>query len=92
MDEMKLTLTTKFMRNLVSKLIAKAIYKKTGCKVNIQLNDLDISVVDGETSIHTNVEVKLNSNEFTKIMKSLDQDWVRKGSFPFIFVKEDIYV
>lgn len=74
MDEMKLKLTTKFMRGIAAKLIAKAIYKKTGCKVNIQLNDLDISIIDGETTISTNVEVKLNSNEFMKIMKNIDED------------------
>jgi hypothetical protein len=74
MDEMKLKLSTKFMRGIVAKLIAKAIYKKTGCKVNIQLNDLDISIIDGETSINTNVELKLNSNEFMKIMKSIDEE------------------
>lgn len=74
MDEMKLKLSTKFMRGLVSKLLARAIYKKTGCKVDIQLNDLDISVIDGETNISTNVEVKLNSNEFMKIMKSIGDE------------------
>ena len=74
MDEMKLRLSTKFMRNLVSKLITKAIYKKFGYKVDIQLNDLDISVIDGETSINTNVEVKLNSGEFMKIMKNIGMD------------------
>lgn len=74
MDEMKLKLSTKFMRGLVSKLIARAVYKKTGCKIDIQLNDLDISVIDGETSISTNVEVKLNSNEFMKIMKSIGEE------------------
>lgn len=74
MDEMKLKLSTKFMRGLVSKLLARAIYKKTGCKVDIQLNDLDISVIDGETNISTNVEVKLNSNEFMKIMKSIGEE------------------
>lgn len=74
MDEMKLRLSTKFMRGLVSKLIAKAIYKKYGYKVNIQLNDLDISVIDGETSINTNVEVKLNSGEFMKIMKNIGME------------------
>ena len=51
MDEMKLRLSTRFMRNLVSKLIAKTIYKKYGYKVDIQLKDLDINVIDGETSI-----------------------------------------
>lgn len=74
MDELKLKLSTKFMRNLVSKLISKAIYKKYGYKVNIQLNDLDIRVIDGETAINTNVEVKLDSGEFMKIIKSVGLD------------------
>ena len=74
MDEMKLKLTTGFMRNMASKLIARSIYKKTGYKVDIQLNDLDISFVDGETNIKTNVEVKLNSKEFAKIIKSIGLD------------------
>lgn len=71
MDEMKLKLTTKFMRGIVSKLIEKSIYKKYGCIVNVQLNDLDISIVDGETTINTNVEAKINSEEFKKIMTKL---------------------
>lgn len=74
MDELKLRLSTKFMRNIASKLIAKLIYKKYGYKVNVQLNDLDVSVVDGETSINTNVEIKLNSSEFMKIMKDIGMD------------------
>lgn len=71
MDEMKLKLTTGFMRNIVSKLLARYIYKKTGYKVDIKLNDLDIKYVDGETELKTNVEIKLNSKEFTKIIKSI---------------------
>lgn len=74
MDEMKIKLSTKFMRNIVSKLIAKSIYKKTGYKVDIHLNDLDISVIDGETNISTNVEVRLDNKEFVKIMKSIGLD------------------
>ena len=72
MDEMKLTLRTKFMRNVVAKIIAKIVYKKTGYKVNIQLNELDINVIDGEAYISTSVEAKLSSDEFIKIMKSVD--------------------
>jgi hypothetical protein len=74
MDELKLKLSTKFMRNLVSKLISKAIYKKYGYKVNIQLNDLDIRVIDGETALNTNVEIKLDSSEFMKLIKSVGLD------------------
>lgn len=72
MDEMKLTLSTKFMRNVVAKIIAKIVYKKTGYKVNIQLNELDINVIDGETHISTSVEAKLSSDEFIKIIKNAD--------------------
>lgn len=71
MDEMKVKLSTKFMRGIVAKLISKAIQKKLGCKIDIQLNDLDISVVDGETKVLTNVELKLESKEFVKIMKAI---------------------
>lgn len=71
MDEMKLKLTTKFMRGIVSKLIEKSIYKKYGCIVNVQLNDLDINIVDGETTINTNVEAKISSEEFKKMMTKL---------------------
>lgn len=71
MDEMKVKLSTKFMRGIVAKLISKAIQKKLGCKIDIQLNDLDISVIDGETKVLTSVELKLESKEFVKIMKSI---------------------
>lgn len=71
MDEMKLKLSTKFMRNIVAKLLTKMIYKKTGYKVDIQLNELDINIIDGETHISTSIEAKLSSNEFMKIMKTV---------------------
>ena len=74
MDEMKLKLSTKFMRGIVSKLISRAIYKKLGYKVDIQLNDLDVSIIDGETNIKANVEAKVQSNEFMKVMKSIGLD------------------
>lgn len=74
MDELKLRLSTRFMRGIVAKLISKAIYKKFGYTVNIQLNELDVRVLDGETNISTNVEVKINSKEFMKIMKEVGLD------------------
>ena len=74
MDEMRMKLSSKFMRNIASKLISRAIYKKTGCKVNIQINDLDAWVIDGDTTVKLNVEAKLKSNDFNKIMESFDAD------------------
>ena len=74
MDEMKLRLNSRFMRNIVSKLITKIIYKKLGYKINIQLNDLDIRVIDGEAHISTNVEAKVDSAEFMRIMKTIGEE------------------
>lgn len=74
MDEMRVKLTSKFMRNIVSKLIVKYIYKKFGCKVNVTLNELDIWTIDGDTNVKLNIEAKLDSNEFNRIMRSIDID------------------
>lgn len=74
MDEMTIKLTTKFMRGIVSKLISKAIHKKYGCRVKIQLNDLDFRIIDGETHISTNVEADFTNEEFVKIMKSISSE------------------
>lgn len=74
MDEMKLKLSTKIMRNIVAKLIAKFIYARTGYKVDIQLNYLNVSFVDGETTVSTNMEMKMDSKEFGKIIKNFGLD------------------
>lgn len=74
MDEMKIKLSTKLMRGFVSKLIARMIYKKTGYKVDIHINELDINVIDGEANVAANLEAKINNDEFLKIIKSIGLD------------------
>ena len=74
MDEMKLKLSTKFMKGMVSKLITKAVYKKLGYKVDIQLNDINVEFIDGETSIHADVDLRLDKEEFTKLIKSTNSE------------------
>lgn len=74
MDEMKLKLSTKVMKNILSKIIAKVLYKKLGYKVYIQLNDINVEFIDGETNIHADVDLRLDKEEFTKIIKSTNLD------------------
>lgn len=71
MDEMRIKLGTNFMKGIVSKLISKYIFRKTGYKVNVQINDLDFWAVDGDTTVKLNIEAKLGSAEFNKIMKTI---------------------
>lgn len=74
MDELKLKLSTKFMRNLVAKLITKIIQKKLGYKVKIQLNELEVKVIDGDAVVLANVEAKMDNKEFMKLLLNIDEE------------------
>ena len=71
---MLVKLRTKFMRSVVSKLLSSSIKSKTGYKVDIQLNDLEANFNDGEITINADLEVKMDKQEFMKILKSKGLD------------------
>lgn len=74
MDLLKIKLSTKFMKGLVAKIISKRIYKQLGYKVDIQLNDVQIDVIDGDVQIHLDVDGKMNKTEFSRIMERIDEE------------------
>ena len=74
MDLLKIKLSTKFMKGLVAKIISKKIYKQLGYKVDIQLNDVQIDVIDGDVQIHLDVDGKMNKTEFSRIMERIDDE------------------
>lgn len=74
MDLLKIKLSTKFMKGLVAKTISKRIYKQFGYKIDIQLNDVQIDVVDGDVQIHLDVDGKMNKTEFSRIMERIDEE------------------
>ena len=74
MDLLKIKLSTKFMKGLVAKIISKRIYKQLGYKIDIQLNDVQIDVIDGDVQIHLDVDGKMNKTEFSRIMERIDEE------------------
>lgn len=74
MDELKLNLSTKFMKNIVTKIIAKAIKKKFGYDINIQLNRIAIESIDGKVYLHADVDAEVDKAEFVEIIKSVGLD------------------
>lgn len=72
MDELKLILNTKFMRGMVTKIIAKAILKKTGYQVDIDLNEISVEVIDGKAHLHVNADAAVNTSDLLNIVKSND--------------------
>ena len=73
-DEMKLNLSTKFMRGILAKLISRKIKKQYGYKIDIHFSEINFDMVDGQTHLHVNADVDLSSDEFKKIMKAIDED------------------
>lgn len=74
MDEMKLNLSTKIMRGLVASMVSKAIRKKLGYDIEIQLNELAATVVNGQAQLHISVDAKLDNNELKKILEAVVKD------------------
>lgn len=72
MDELKLALHTRFMKNIVTKILSKAIFKKTGCEVNVQINRIEAETYDGKVSVHMDIDAELSKEDLVKLLKSND--------------------
>ena len=72
MDELKLNLSSKFIRGIVTKLITKAIYKKTGYKIEVELNSINVEVINGKAHIHADVDAEIDNEELMKIVKTIE--------------------
>ena len=82
MDE--LYIKTKFMRNMLSNILETVLRKKTGYKVKIQLNAIQVSITEEVAHIHIDVNGEMNVNEFKKISRIIElEDWLSNGSFFF---------
>lgn len=73
MDEMKLNLTTRFMRGVLAKLVSRKIKKQYGYKIDIYFNEIKMDMLDGQTHLHVNVDLDMGSDEFKKLMKAIDE-------------------
>lgn len=71
MDELKLNLSSKLMRGIVTKLISKAVYKKTGYKIGIELNNINVEVINGRAHIHINADAEIDNDELMKIVRAI---------------------
>lgn len=74
MDMFILKLSTKFMKGIVAKIISRNIYKKLGYRIDIQLNDVQVDMIDGDVKIHINADTKMNKTEFDRLVKKIGED------------------
>ena len=74
MDEMKIKLSTRLMRNMIAKIISKAIFKKFGFKPELRINEIEIEMIDGKMRFHIDVDGETDKNLFLKITQMVDKD------------------
>ena len=67
MDELKIK--TKFMRGMLSKVLEMLIRTKTGYKVKIQLNDVDVSITEDIAHVRLDVSGDLATSECKKFQR-----------------------
>jgi len=72
MDEMKIV--SKFTTNMISKLVKMVLRKKLGYDIDIQLNEMDITIIDGKAHVHLSADAELEKNELMKIIKNVGLD------------------
>lgn len=59
-----------FMTNVISKLIRKVLKSKLGYDVEVKLNEINATIIDGKAHVHLDVDAELNKDEFMKILKN----------------------
>lgn len=74
MDMLMMKLSTKFMKGIVAKIIARKVYKKFGYKIDIQLNDVQIDMINGDIKLHIDADGKMNKTEFDRLMETINED------------------
>ena len=76
MDEMKIKLSTKFMRGIVAKIASKVIFNKVGIKSDIQLNGISIEKTGDKIHLHLDVDADINEQDLLKIVRlaNLEED------------------
>ena len=69
MDEMKIKLSTKFMKGIVAKIASKVIAKKIGIKPDIQLNEITIEKKGDKIHLYLNVDADIDEHDLLKITR-----------------------
>ena len=72
MDELKLAIRTRFIRNLITKVLAKVIYKKTGYHVDIQINTIEAETYGEKMRFHMDINAEMNSEDLIDALRKSD--------------------
>lgn len=62
---------SKFTTGIISKVVSMVIRKKLGYDVQLKLNEVNATIIDGKTHVHLDVDAELSKEELNKILASI---------------------
>lgn len=72
MDEMKIKLSTKFMRDMVAKILSKLIFNKFGIKPDLNINDLAVEMKNGKIQFYIDMNGEIDDKVLMKVNRLID--------------------
>lgn len=72
MDEM--VIKTLGMHGLIGMILKRALKKKFGCDINIQINELKFENVNGKVKIHMDADAETDRDNLMTIIKRIGSD------------------
>ena len=72
MDELKIAINSAFMKRIIKTVLSKAIEKKLGYKIDIQINEIKADVTGGVVKLHLDMDGQITTDELSKLLKSKD--------------------
>lgn len=72
MDEMKIKLSTKFMRDMVAKILSKLIFNKFGIKPDLNINDLAVEMKNGKIQFYIDMNGEIDEKVLMKVNRLID--------------------
>lgn len=72
MDEMKIKLSTKFMRDMVAKILSKIIFSKFGIKPDLNINDLAVEMKNGKIQFYIDMNGEIDEKVLMKVNRLID--------------------
>ena len=55
---------------MISKILKVMLKKKSGYNVDIQINDVNVTINEGKTHVHLDVDAELDKDELMKLIKN----------------------
>ena len=72
MDELKIAINSAFMKRIIKTVLSKAMEKKLGYKIDIQINEIKADVTGGVVELHLDIDGRMTTDELSKLLKSKD--------------------